>query len=225
MSKLKIVAISDVHCKWNKLVIPECDILISCGDYSFRGEKHVVKNFHTWLNKQDARYVISVQGNHELWVEKNFLEAKQVAEEACPGVYFIDEGLVEIEGIKIYGSAITPFFCDWAWNRYPEGLIKAWNKIPDDTNILISHGPPYDILDKTTYANGDPRPEPLGCSFLMHRIKQLKELSLHFFGHIHWQGGQTVNKDGVSYFNTAVCDEMYLPTNPITIVDFNKEEE
>lgn len=219
---MKIIAISDTHCKWNKLQIPECDILISAGDYSFRGEKHVVKDFHKWLSKQKAKHIISVQGNHELWVEENFLEAKQVAEEACPGVHFIDEGLVEIEGIKIWGSAITPFFCDWAWNRHPGEITKHWNRIPNDTNILITHGPPYDILDKTIYANGDPRPEPLGCYQLMERIKQLKDLDLHFFGHIHHPGGGQVHKDGVSFYNSAICDEAYCPTNPLTVVEYEK---
>lgn len=219
MNKLKIVAISDTHCKWNKLVIPECDILISAGDYSFLGEKHVVKDFHKWLNKQDARYIISVQGNHEKWVEKNFNEAKQVAEEACPGVFFIDEGLVEIEGLKIWGSAITPWFHNWAWNRHPAEITKHWNRIPDDINILITHGPPYEILDKTTYAAGGWRPEPLGCYQLKERIKQLKDLDLHFFGHIHASNGEK-HLDGVSYYNASICDELYIPSQPITVVDY-----
>lgn len=77
---MRICAISDTHGKWNKLKIPECDILISAGDYSFRGESHMVKNFHKWLNKQDAGQIISVQGNHELWVQSNFQEAKDIAE-------------------------------------------------------------------------------------------------------------------------------------------------
>ncbi len=136
----KIVAISDIHCRWNKIgQLPECDILISAGDYSFRGEKHVVEDFHKWLNKQDAGHIISVQGNHEVWVEKNFEEAKAIAEKACPGVHFIgDHGTVEIEGIKIHGSAITPWFHSWAWNvqRGPD-IAKEWAKIPDDTNIIF----------------------------------------------------------------------------------------
>ncbi len=220
---MKIVAISDVHCKWNKLRIPECDILISCGDYSFRGEDHVVRDFHKWLNKQDARYVVSVQGNHELGVEKDFNNAKRIAEEACPGVYFIDEGLVEIEGLKIWCSAITPFFCDWAWNRHSYEIQEHWDKIPEGIDILATHGPPYGILDQTTYSTGEIRPEHLGCPKLMERIKIVKP-SLHFFGHIHTPGGRQAHVFGTSFYNAAVCDEMYCPTNPITIVEFNKEE-
>jgi Icc-related predicted phosphoesterase len=222
---MKIVAISDTHNKHNKLIIPKCDLLIHAGDWSFQGKESEVRNFAKWLDKQtQCENIVVIPGNHELEFEKQLPLSKTWFQKECPWAHLLIEEEVIINGIKIFGSPIQPEFCNWAWNRYPEGLIKAWNKIPDDTNILISHGPPYDILDKTTYANGDPRPEPLGCSFLLHRIKQLKDLSLHFFGHIHWQGGQTVNKDGVSYFNAAICDELYLPTNPITIVDFNKEE-
>src|ERR1035437_3366696 len=121
---MKLVLISDVHCKYSKLVIPECDVLISCGDYSFLGEPHEVRDFHKWFDKQDARYKISVQGNHEKGVERNFQLSKEIAEKACPGVYFIDEGLIEIEGKKIWCFAITPFFCNWAWNRHRGEEIK-----------------------------------------------------------------------------------------------------
>ena len=58
---MKIVCISDVHGKWNKIEIPECDILISAGDYSFTGERHMVRDFHKWMNKQPAKHKISVR--------------------------------------------------------------------------------------------------------------------------------------------------------------------
>jgi len=210
---MKIVLISDVHGKWNKLQIPECDILISCGDYSFRGERHMVKDFHEWLNKQEAGHIISVQGNHETWVEKNFTEAKELAEKACPGVHFIDEGTVDIEGIKIHGSAITPWFYDWAWNRRRGPEIKRhWDVIPDDTQILITHGPPAGILDVVYFTDGVTPKERVGCHDLMDRINQLKQLKLHAFGHIHGSAGETV-------FNASICDEMYMPTNPVREFD------
>jgi Icc-related predicted phosphoesterase len=218
---MKIVAISDTHNKYSKLIIPECDILISAGDYSSRGYSHEVRAFHIWLAKQPAKYKISVQGNHELGVEKDFQTSKLLAEEWCPGVHFIDEGLVEIDGIKIWCSAITPFFCDWAWNRHPNEIQKHWDMISEDTNILITHGPPYGILDQTTYADGTIRPEHLGCPKLMERIKIVKP-DLHFFGHIHHGGGRAVSAFSTTFFNCAICDEMYCPTNPLTIVEYDK---
>ena len=219
----RIVAISDVHCKWNKLVIPDCDLLISCGDYSFKGENHIVKDFHKWLNKQPAKEIISVQGNHELAVEKDFNQAKLIAKEVCPRVHFIDEGLVEIDGIKIWCSAITPWFHNWAWNRYPgEDIQRHWDLIPNDVNILITHGPPYGILDELVFPDGTPKGVHVGCWQLKNKIKELKNLKLHFFGHIHNQGHGYKHEDGVSYYNAAICDELYMPTNPISIVDYER---
>lgn len=220
---MKIVAISDVHGKWNKLTIPECDILISCGDYSFRGEPHMVKDFHAWLNKQEANYIISLQGNHEKWVEANFPQAKEIAEKECPGVYFIDHGIIEIEGIKFFASAATPYFCNWAWNYYPSELEKHWKKIPDDTNILLTHGPPYEILDELVFPDGTPNGKSAGCYHLRDRIKELKDLKMHFFGHIHCGYGQK-EIDGVKYYNVSICDEVYAPSNSITVIDYVKEK-
>lgn len=231
---MKIAMISDVHGKWNKIQIPECDLLISAGDYSFKGEKHMVEDFHKWLNKQEAGYVISVQGNHELWVEQNFEQAKDIAEKACPGVHFIGDGqAVNIEGFNIYGSAITPWFYNWAWNRtrgdvtgthYFSGKVKSalpikqeWDKIPDNTNILVTHGPPKGILDMVTFVDDTPK-ERVGCDDLMNRILQLPELKLHVFGHIHCGAGEHYF-NGVKYVNASICDEQYMPTNPVRIIE------
>jgi len=224
MANLKVVAISDVHCKWNKLKIPECDILISVGDYSFQGEKHVVRDYHHWLNEQDAGYIISIQGNHEKWVEKNFAEAKQIAEEECPGVHFMVEGLVEIEGIKIWGSAITPWFHNWAYNRYRgEDILRHWSQIPEGIDILATHGPVYGILDEVLSPCGDPYDPPrnVGCEMLLQEIKRVKP-AIHLCGHIHSGYGQ-VHKDSTSYYNVSVCDEMYVASNPVTIIEYDKD--
>lgn len=212
---MKLVMLSDTHAKWKKLVIPECDVLISAGDYSFRGERHLVKNFHEWLNKQPAKHIISVQGNHEVEVEKDFQNAKQLALSVCPRVQFIDEGEVVIDGVKFYGSAITPWFYDWAWNRWRGPDIKKhWDRIPDDTQVLITHGPPAGFLDIVYHADGMTPKERVGCMDLADRIKELKQLKLHVFGHIHGSTGET-HFNGVTYINASICDEMYKPTNPV----------
>lgn len=208
---MKLCLISDIHGTWNKVTIPECDILISCGDYSFRGEPYMVKDFHRWLNKQNAKYVISVQGNHEKQVEQYFNVSKQIALEACPRVNFIDEGLIEIDGVKIWCSAITPFFHNWAWNRYRGDEIKKhWDKIPNDIDVLITHGPPAGVLDKC------PDGRRVGCDNLYNRIYHLKNLKMHAFGHIHDSYGTQVIGN-VTFINASICNEEYKATNlPIT---------
>lgn len=221
---MKITFISDVHGKWNKLEIPECDILISAGDYSFTGEQHMVRDFHNWMNKQPAKHRISVQGNHEKWVEKNFDLAKQMAKEACPGIHFVDEGLVEIEGIKIWCSAITPFFHNWAWNRYRgDDIQKHWDKIPSDGSIdlIVTHGPCYGIFDGVQRFNkrtGEIEIEYTGCSQLLSKILEIRPKA-HVCGHIHEHGGGRLIRDEITFINASICDEHYSPVNKPIILE------
>jgi len=218
----KIVAISDTHNRHNKLGIPQCDIFIHCGDWTSMGHAHEVENFAKWLNKINARYIVLVPGNHELTFEKNIPESLNWIKEHCPTAHILIEESIEIEGIKIYGSPITPFFYNWAWNRYRgEDIQKHWNKIPENTDILITHGPPYGILDTTIHADGSPRPENLGCEQLLKKVQEIKP-DLHLFGHIHHPGGTQVHKDGTSFYNCSVCNEQYFPSNPLTIIEYDK---
>lgn len=210
---MKICMISDVHEQWDNLIIPTCDLLISAGDYSYRGNPLVVAAFHRWLDKQPAAHVISVQGNHELWVEKNFEEAKCLSPER---IHFIAEGLIDIEGVKIYGSAVQPEFGGWAWNvARGEKIKRHWDAIPEDVQILITHGPACGILDQT--APWQPR---LGCEELRKRIFELKKLKLHVFGHIHGSSGE-MDLEGIKFINASICDEDYEPTNPVREFIFN----
>jgi Icc-related predicted phosphoesterase len=210
---LKICAISDVHGRHDSVVVPECDLLISAGDYSFRGQDQEVKSFHEWLNKQPAKYIISVQGNHELGVQANFQWAKRIAEEACPRVIFIEEGLVEIEGINIWCSSTTPYFHNWAYNKFRGDEIKeSWDRIPNDIKVLVTHGPPYGILDST------PSGEKVGCEELWKRIVQIPTLQMHIFGHIHCSYGE-YHFNGVSYYNVSICDERYKAVNKPVVVE------
>lgn len=221
---MKLVVISDTHNKHNKITIPPCDILIHAGDWSFQGRKSEVRDFSQWLNKQtQCKNIVVIPGNHELYFEQQLPASKLWFTEECPRAHLLIDYGCEIDGIKIWGSPIQPEFCNWAWNRNTFTIQKHWDAIPEDTNILITHGPPYGILDQTTYADGSIRPDHLGCSKLLERIKTIKP-SLHFFGHIHNPGGEQVHAFGTSFYNAAICDEMYLPTNPLTIVEYNKEQ-
>lgn len=209
---MKIVAISDVHNLWHKITIPDCDVLVSAGDYSYKGNPEVVEAFHKWMNSQPADVKISVQGNHELWVEKNFEAAREIVHKINKDIHFIDEGVVNIDGVKFYGSAITPWFYDWAWNRRRGEEIKThWDKIPDDTNVLITHGPPMGILDKLESG------ERVGCANLTDRIGELTDLKLHIFGHIHPSSGEAI-KDNVLFVNAAMCDDTYKLKNEPRII-------
>jgi Icc-related predicted phosphoesterase len=217
----KIVCISDVHGKWNKVQIPECDVLISAGDYSFTGETHMIRDFHKWLDKQPAKHIISVQGNHEKSVEKNFELAKQMAQEACPRVHFIEEGLVEVEGLKIWCSAISKFFCNWAYNRYPgDDIQKHWDKIPNGVDLVVTHGPCYGIHDGVERFNGkicEYEIEHTGCPQLLDKVLEIKPKAF-ICGHIH-EGYGTLDRDGIKFINASICDEHYKAINKPIILE------
>jgi len=236
---MKIIALSDTHNRHDELTIPECDLLIHSGDWTNRGKMDEVEIFAKWLNKQtQCKNIIVIPGNHELYFEKYLPESRNWFTDNCPKAHLLIDELIEIDGIKIYGSPVTPFFCDWAWNRasgivkgyvagfkefYPKPIKPHWDAIPKDINILITHGPPYGILDQTTHINGELRSDHLGCEELISRIKELDNLDLHIFGHIHSPGGNQRHQDGVSFYNAAICDEHYIPINPITIIDYSLE--
>jgi Icc-related predicted phosphoesterase len=103
---------------------------------------------------------------------------------------------------------------------YEEGYPfakKLWGFIPDDTNILIVHGPAYGILDEC------PDGARVGCPVLLERINELKSLGhlkAVITGHIHHAAGREVH-DGIQFVNAAICDEQYKAVNPVITIDID----
>ena len=91
-----------------------------------------------------------------------------------------DEAIILDCGLKIYGSPYTPEFYEWAFSlKNQEEKIECWSKIPNDTNILVTHGPPLGILDQN--ADGI----PCGDDILLKEVQERVKPKLHLFGHIH----------------------------------------
>lgn len=218
---IKIVAISDTHNKHNQIKIPNCDLLICAGDATGRGRESEVRNFAKWFEKQPAKFKIFVPGNHEVELENNLPYSREWFEEECPSGIMLINQTVNILGIRIFGSPVTPWFHSWAWNKYPSELETFWKEtIPEGINILITHGPAATILDQVLYVDGTPKTEFLGCYHLLKRIREVKP-DLHFCGHIHSGHGEK-HINGTSFYNASICDEQYQATNPVTIVEYNK---
>ena len=116
-----------------------------------------------------------------------------------------------IDGIKIYGSPWTPFFYNWAFNlRRGQQIASKWAAIPDDTDILITHGPPYGVLDSASDGS-------VGCKDLLDRIEIVKP-QYHIFGHIHEGYGEYTRK-GTKHLNACSLNSMYQSGNdPIAFV-------
>lgn len=205
---MKIVTISDVHL--HRPVIPDCDLLIDAGDWTGKGDYQSVKKHFEWLEELSAKEIVTIPGNHELVMEQHLPRFRDELKNFRAKL-LINES-VEVNGLKIYGSPVTPTFMNWAWNVERGDAIQTyWDAIPKDVDVLITHGPPYGILDITSYPNGVPK-QRVGCYNLAETIKTLPNLKLHVFGHIHGCHG-IYEKDGIVFANSAICDENYVPSN------------
>lgn len=209
---MKIVTISDTHNKHQYLQLPEGDVLIHAGDATSMGSVAEVEAFANWFNAQPFTNKLFIPGNHDWLFQRDFAKAEAM----FTGVQVLHERAVTIDGIKFYGAAWQPEFCNWAFN-VPRGAASAanWAKIPDDTNVLITHGPPYGTLD--LIHTGGLSLESVGCEALTERIKTLPQLAVHIFGHIHDSHGSVV-KDNVAYVNASFLNDSYMPAYaPIVI--------
>lgn len=230
MRSIKIVAFSDPHQRYAMVKVPDGDIVICSGDISMTGNIQAVTAFCHWYGELPHKHKILIAGNHDWLFENDPALGRQICKDN--GIIYLEDSGVEIEGIKFWGSPVTPWFNDWAFNRAITDMeatyrnirpIKPyWDMIPDDTDVLITHGPPYDILDELLAVDGTPKGIFVGCPELLAAVKRVKP-QCHFFGHIHCGYGEK-HIDGTSFYNTCVLDEMYMVSNPVTIVDYVLEE-
>jgi Icc-related predicted phosphoesterase len=201
---LKFVVISDTHAKHAEIELPPGDIIIHAGDMSRMGREKEVDDFLNWFAALPYTYKIFIAGNHDFFFERN--SDSDISKLIPENVIYLNDTGITVEGIKIWGSPITPWFFDWAFNRIRGAEIrKHWELIPDKVDILITHGPAYGILDRTV-SN-----ETVGCRDLLKRIGEVQP-AYHLFGHIH-EGYGMVEKDGTVFINASVVDEKYHVRN------------
>jgi hypothetical protein len=210
---MKLILISDTHTYHRQVELPEGDILIHAGDFTARGRWGEVIDFFYWLENQAEKYkhVIFIAGNHDLSFENkshDLLKELSNLTLAFPNIHYLEDTEVIIDGIKFYGSPWQPEFHNWAFNL-PRGekLADIWNKIPNDTDVLITHGPPATILDYTLRDKIN-----VGCKHLYDKIIKVKP-KLHIFGHIHEGYGISTENADTTFINASMCTLVYNPDN------------
>ena len=227
---MRIVCISDTHSLHNGMLynIPEGDILIHSGDCTNVGKEVDVRDFVNWFqNIPGFNYKIFIAGNHDFAFEREptwlnlYIDTDVLLEHNV--TYLEDTGIEIVSSefsrpIKIYGSPWQPEFFDWAFNlpRNGDVLKSRWDDIPNDTDILITHGPPHGIRDFT------PNNLQVGCELLRERVDVLKPL-LHVFGHIHGAYG-LVEINGTVFVNASTCTERYQPINKPLVFDLTEND-
>lgn len=205
---MRIVCLSDTHTHHRKLTVPDGDVLVHTGDFTRKGSEADVADFNAWLGTLPHPHKLVVAGNHDFLFEQNNVLARSLLSNA---IYLQDSGVV-IDGVRFWGSPWQPWFYNWAFNL-PRGaaLAERWALIPPDTDVLLTHGPPFGVRDLTD------RGEPVGCEELRKAIMQLN-LRLHVFGHIHEAYGE-VTFGGTRCVNASTCTLQYRPANAPIVVD------
>lgn len=212
-----IDCISDLHGFYPKL--EGGDLLIVAGDLTGRDTVGEWQNFGFWMHKQQYKHKVWIAGNHDGIIERN----REFAREFVCGAHYLQDEAMEINGLKIYGSPWTPEFCNWHFMKPRGDQIRAvWDKIPEDTDILITHGPPYGILD-CPFSIPASKHDRCGCVDLREVVERIKP-KLHVFGHIHGGYGELALKhnDAIKTqtwcVNAALMNEDYRPLNkPIRV--------
>jgi Icc-related predicted phosphoesterase len=207
---MKIVGVSDLH--GTLPVILPCDLLLIGGDVtpvrnhalSYQAE-WLDTVFRRWLEGVPARQIVGVAGNHDFI----FQNAPERLPRNLPWIYLQDSGFAW-EGLRFWGTPWQPWFFDWAFNLEEKDLVGIWEKIPEGTDILVLHGPPYGYGDGVPESDGKVR--RTGSPSLLARIEKIQP-RLAIFGHIHegrgsWQLGRTV------LANVTLMDAKYEPVWP-----------
>lgn len=223
---MKIVGISDTHQYIiEESLIPKGDVLIHAGDFCSYGTEVEAQLFLDWFKGLNYQIKILIPGNHDKCLdgESGFINWFKDKCKELKINYLMDSG-IEIDGVKFWGSPWQPEFNGWSFNL-PRGrcLDDKWKMIPDNTDVLITHGPPYGILDECPDINNSKRLTHVGCSMLRKHVEKRLSLKAHFFGHIHESHGH-MSLNGTDYFNVAICDGRYRPLNSPMICNINQKE-
>ncbi|HXI19444.1 MAG TPA: metallophosphatase domain-containing protein [Gemmatimonadales bacterium] len=210
---MRLVLISDTHGLHRQMpALPAGDLLVHAGDLTAAGTLEQVAEFCSWFGGLPHSHKVVIAGNHDFAFERDATRAEALIPD---GVTYLRDAGVTIEGLRMWGSPWQPWFQDWAFNlrRGPE-LAAKWAQIPEDVQVLVTHGPPYGVLDRTL----GPPPRRVGCEALAARLPALTRLRLHLFGHIHEAYGR-VERDGRTSVNASICDVAYAPVNLPVVID------
>lgn len=207
---MKVIAISDTHGYHDQLSLPSGDVLIHAGDVSSRGNKQEVQDFLQWFSDLNYEHKIFIAGNHDFFFER--ADSDMITSIIPDNVIYLNDSGISIGGFNIWGSPVTPWFFDWAFNRHRGADIKKhWDLIPQNIDILITHGPVYGVLDRTIHG------QRVGCEVLKDAIDVIKP-KVHICGHIHESYGQVQTMDTL-YINASVLDVRYRLVNDAVLFE------
>lgn len=207
VAPVRVAALSDPHGHLPRT--PECDVLVIAGDVTPTDDhdpafqaRWLAESFAPWLAEQPATEIVGVAGNHDFVFEQR---PDLVPE--LPWTYLQDAG-AEVGGRMFWGSPWTPWFFDWAFNA-PRGdtaevfLRERYAPVPDGADVLVLHGPPAGLGDRTS------RGEAAGSNAALELIDRVRP-KLVVYGHIHEARGRFARGDAM-LVNASHVDLGYEP--------------
>jgi predicted phosphodiesterase len=209
---MRIVCISDTHLvhRDGEFPIPDGDLLIHAGDATHHGTQEEIREFNAWFAALPHANKIFVAGNHDWGFQ---LHPEQSRAKLAPSIIYLQDSETTIDGLRIFGSPWQPQFGLWAFNlERGSPLRERWQRIPTGVDILITHGPPYGIQDRTLSGRH------VGCRDLHAEITTRIKPRLHVFGHIHEDAGRH-EQDGITFVNACNVDLTYRLVHGPYVVD------
>lgn len=205
---MRIVAVADTHLFHTSYSLPDGDVFVHAGDMCRYGDLAELRIAADWIASLPHRHKVIIAGNHDGAFDENPRAARAMFENA----HYLQDSEVSIEGLRFYGSPWQPAYHNWAFNL-PRGpaLEVVWAKIPRGIDVLITHGPPEGIGDRSGLA------ARAGCADLRRRVAEI-EPRLHLFGHIHQDGGSW--RHGVTTFANVTTWEC---ERAATVIDIDQQ--
>lgn len=213
---MRIVFLSDTH-NYAIQSVPDGDMVVHAGDATGQGTLPEIGQFLEWYGDLPHKHKVFVAGNHD-WL---FQTSHNLAWQMCldRSIYYLEDSGKIVDGLHLYGSPWQPVFCDWAFNAYDEDLEERFQHIPGGLDLLITHGPPYGILDESAY---DFKIKNIGSKVLLDHVKRAKP-RVHVFGHAHGNPGQKQIGDTL-FINAAICNPKYVPINEPIYIDLPRRK-
>ena len=190
---MHLLHLSDSHNQHRSLEnLPEADIIVHSGDFSFAGTRAEFLDFLNWFLGLDYQHKIFIGGNHDYFLEgKSQKDIQKMLPKNC---HYLFHSGVTIENIKFWG---VPMFVS---EDIDGSYFRKIKRIPKNTDILISHNPPFGILDLDGKIN-------FGCVDLLEKIVEIKP-KFHLFGHIHNAYGIEKSKH-TTFSNASILNGNY----------------
>lgn len=197
---MKILHISDTHgCHRRMHDLPQADIIVHSGDFTMNGSEQEALDFMNWFCDLPYPQKIFICGNHDECLYDARIDGLD------GNVHYLCNSGLEIDGVKFYG---VPMFMD---DCITDRQSKHYTNIPEDTDVLISHTPPFGILDFDDNIN-------YGSEELLDRIMAVQP-RLHLFGHIHSQYG-IMRLIGTTFSNGAIMNTNYSDFRKPNLIEF-----